>query len=289
MSKENDPEKKEKTLATLDEGDLKLLQTYVREDTWKGPPGTCTNLLSILLVLLKPGPLIPSHPHPSNHPTPTPLPTSLVALPACRLPLSYPGLSPPPTTSNLQPALLLQCQGVGPYTRAIKKLEKEIEEEVKKTNELIGVKESDTGLAAPSLWDLRADEQMMKEEGFLQVARCTKIINAGREDAKYLINVRQYAKYVVKLGDKVSPTDIEEGMRVGVTPQKYEIKLPLPPRIDPSVTMMQVEDKPDVTYDDVGGAGDSLEKLREVVEMPLLHPERFVSLGIDPPKVRFWE
>lgn len=48
--------------------------------------------------------------------------------------------------------------------------------------------------------------------------------------------------------------------------------------------MMQVEEKPDVTYDDVGGAGDSLEKLREVVELPLLHPERFVALGIDPPK-----
>ena len=177
-------------------------------------------------------------------------------------------------------------QGVGPYTRAIKKLEKDIEEEMKKIKELIGVKESDTGLAAPSLWDLRADEQMMKEEGFLQVARCTKIIDKDKENAKYMINVRQYAKFVVKLGEKVSPTDIEEGMRVGVTPQKYEIKLPLPPRIDPSVTMMQVEDKPDVTYDDVGGAGDALEKLREVVEMPLLHPERFISLGIDPPKVR---
>ena len=50
--------------------------------------------------------------------------------------------------------------------------------------------------------------------------------------------------------------------------------------------MMQVEDKPDVTYDDVGGARDALEKLREVVELPLLHPERFVTLGIDPPKVR---
>ncbi len=34
----------------------------------------------------------------------------------------------------------------------------------------------------------------------------------------------------------------------------------------------------------VGGAKDALEKLREVVELPLLHPERFVSLGIDPPK-----
>ena len=47
---------------------------------------------------------------------------------------------------------------------------------------------------------------------------------------------------------------------------------------------MTVEDKPDVTYDDVGGCKESLEKLREVVELPLLHPERFVSLGIDPPK-----
>ena len=47
---------------------------------------------------------------------------------------------------------------------------------------------------------------------------------------------------------------------------------------------MTVEDKPDVTYEDVGGAKDALEKLREVVELPLLHPERFVTLGIDPPK-----
>merc|ERR1712241_1520891 len=47
---------------------------------------------------------------------------------------------------------------------------------------------------------------------------------------------------------------------------------------------MTVEDKPDVTYEDVGGAKDSIEKLREVVETPLLHPERFVALGLDPPK-----
>jgi ATP-dependent 26S proteasome regulatory subunit len=49
----------------------------------------------------------------------------------------------------------------------------------------------------------------------LQVARCTKIINEGADDAKYIINVKQYAKFVVDLADTVSPTDIEEGMRVG--------------------------------------------------------------------------
>merc|ERR1719245_932518 len=47
---------------------------------------------------------------------------------------------------------------------------------------------------------------------------------------------------------------------------------------------MTVEDKPDVTYEDVGGAKDSIEKLREVVELPLLQPGKLVALGIDPPK-----
>ena len=60
-----------------------------------------------------------------------------------------------------------------------------------------------------------------------------------------VICTHQIAKYVVGLGDKVSPTDIEEGMRVGVDRSaKYQIHIPLPPKIDPSVTMMQVEEKP---------------------------------------------
>lgn len=151
-------------------------------------------------------------------------------------------------------------------------MEKDIEETIKRVNERMGVKESDTGLAPPSLWDLNADKQMMQEEQPLQVARCTKIIKSGEEgdDAKYVISLKQIAKFVVALGDKVSPTDIEEGMRVGVDRGKYQIQIPLPPKIDPSVTMMQVEEKPDVTYNDVGGCKEQIEKLREVVEMPLL-------------------
>lgn len=40
----------------------------------------------------------------------------------------------------------------------------------------------------------------------------------------------------------------------------------------------------DVTYDDVGGIGPTIEQLREMVELPLRHPELFQRLGIDPPK-----
>jgi 26S proteasome regulatory subunit T1 len=48
--------------------------------------------------------------------------------------------------------------------------------------------------------------------------------------------------------------------------------------------MMTVEEKPDVTYNDVGGCKEQIEKMREVVELPMLHPEKFVKVGIDPPK-----
>lgn len=48
--------------------------------------------------------------------------------------------------------------------------------------------------------------------------------------------------------------------------------------------MMTIEEKPDITYSDMGGLKDQLEQLREVVELPMLDPDRFVNLGIDPPK-----
>ena len=167
----------------------------------------------------------------------------------------------------------------------IKQLEEGIKKEQQTVKDLIGIKESDTGLSPPSMWDLVGDKQMMSEEAPLQVARCTKIIpgdaeatssssggvgggmassNAAAAGNKYVINVKQIAKFVVGLGEKVAPTDIEEGMRVGVDRSKYSIQIPLPPKIDPTVSLMTVEDKPDVTYDDVGGAKDALEKLREV-------------------------
>ena len=39
-----------------------------------------------------------------------------------------------------------------------------------------------------------------------------------------------------------------------------------------------------ITYEDIGGIGDQLLKVREMIELPLKHPELFRRLGIDPPK-----
>jgi 26S proteasome regulatory subunit T1 len=87
----------------------------------------------------------------------------------------------------------------------------------------------------------------MNAEHPLQVARCTKIIKVDEaaaeaarsvnpmgalqgqmgadEQDKYLINIKQIAKFVVSLGDRVAPTDIEEGMRVGWVVHSYQIDI----------------------------------------------------------------
>jgi transitional endoplasmic reticulum ATPase len=43
-------------------------------------------------------------------------------------------------------------------------------------------------------------------------------------------------------------------------------------------------DSPDVTYEDIGGLDDELEQVREMIELPMRHPELFQQLGIEPPK-----
>lgn len=60
-------------------------------------------------------------------------------------------------------------QGTGPYTEKIKIAEDDIAATMKRVNDLAGIKESDTGLALPALWDIQADKQALQTEEPLQV------------------------------------------------------------------------------------------------------------------------
>ena len=54
---------------------------------------------------------------------------------------------------------------------------------------------------------------------------------------------------------------------------------------NPEAAEMKDEGKaPEVTYEDIGGLSEEIKKIREMVELPLKHPEIFERLGIDPPK-----
>ncbi|MBW3015085.1 CDC48 family AAA ATPase [Candidatus Woesearchaeota archaeon] len=54
--------------------------------------------------------------------------------------------------------------------------------------------------------------------------------------------------------------------------------------LNPEAVDIDEEKIPDVTYEDIGGLDEEIKKIREMVELPLKHPEIFERLGIEPPK-----
>jgi len=72
---------------------------------------------------------------------------------------------------------------------------------------------------------------------------------------------------------KVNPEGIA---RVG---EETEIELR-----EEAVEKIEEERIPTVTYEDIGGLGEEIKKVREMIELPLKHPELFETLGINPPK-----
>ncbi|EJW02984.1 26S proteasome subunit P45 family protein [Edhazardia aedis USNM 41457] len=166
------------------------------------------------------------------------------------------------------------------YHNTITDLEQLSREIIDSIDVKLGTREVETGLAPQIKWDLLGDRKRMSEEQVLVVAKFCKNLGNG----KFVIGLKQMAKFVVSCDKKVPQELLQEGIRVGVDRNKYQIKLALPRKIDATITMMQVEEKPDITFNDIGGCKEEIEKIREVVEIPLLDPDRFIRLGIDPPK-----
>lgn len=66
--------------------------------------------------------------------------------------------------------------------------------------------------------------------------------------------------------------------------QTFSIVNVLPSEKDPLVTGMEVEEKPDVSYGQIGGLEEQVVEIKETVELPLKKPELFIEIGIEPPK-----
>jgi len=76
--------------------------------------------------------------------------------------------------------------------------------------------------------------------------------------------------------------NLEASARVAVNNSLSIVKR-LDDEADVRAKVMQVEESPDVGYDDIGGLTDELNEVRETVEMPLDNPEIFDTVGIEPP------
>jgi 26S proteasome regulatory subunit T6 len=101
---------------------------------------------------------------------------------------------------------------------------------------------------------------------------------------KVLVKVHPEGKYVVDIDKTIDITKLAPGCRVALRNDSYVLHKVLPNKVDPLVSLMRVEKVPDSTYDMVGGLDKQVREIKEVIELPVKHPELFDSLGIAQPK-----
>ena len=75
---------------------------------------------------------------------------------------------------------------------------------------------------------------------------------------------------------------LEAGDRVGID-DSFGIQTLLNDETDARAQAMEVEESPDVTYDDIGGIDDQIREVKDAVEDPLSNPEIFETVGVEPP------
>jgi proteasome regulatory subunit len=83
----------------------------------------------------------------------------------------------------------------------------------------------------------------------------------------------------------VSPSirdDLEAGDRVAIN-DSFAVQTLLEPETDARAQAMQVDDSPDVEYEDIGGLEEQIREVIETVEQPLVDAQKFAEVGIDPP------
>ncbi len=85
-------------------------------------------------------------------------------------------------------------------------------------------------------------------------------------------------------GEEKAKPALKAGVRVALRSDTYKLFKVLPSQIDPLVSLMMVEKVPDATYDMIGGLENQIKEIKEVIELPIKHPELFESLGIAQPK-----
>merc|ERR1719243_378403 len=102
--------------------------------------------------------------------------------------------------------------------------------------------------------------------------------------SKVLVKVGSEGKYVVNIEKNIVISECTPNRRVCLRNDSYVLHKMLPSQVDPLVSLMKLEKVPDSTYDMIGGCDKQIKEIKEVIELPIKHPELFDSLGIAQPK-----
>ena len=90
--------------------------------------------------------------------------------------------------------------------------------------------------------------------------------------------------FVVTYPGSIDKDKIIPGARVSLNQDSLAVVEVLPSKKEADIMAMEIEEKPDINYNDIGGLENAIVEIKETVELPIKKPELFEEIGIDPPK-----
>lgn len=133
---------------------------------------------------------------------------------------------------------------------------------------------------------LEKETQTLRTE--LEKLRQSPLITASiieiLEDGRAIVKSSTGPNFVVHVASSIPVEKLQPGAMVALNQRSFAITQELPPSRDPIIRAMEIEEAPDVSYADIGGLKQQLQEIRETVELPLLEPELFEKVGIEPPR-----
>ncbi|KAI0060697.1 26S proteasome subunit P45 [Artomyces pyxidatus] len=137
-----------------------------------------------------------------------------------------------------------------------------------------------------SLKDLEKDYAKTEEDikAVQSVGQIIGEVMKQLDDERFIVKASSGPRYVVSYRPALPAHKLKTGTRVSLDMTTLTIMRILPREVDPMVYKMSLEDPGGATFAGIGGLGDQVRELREIIELPLLNPELFARVGIKPPK-----
>jgi len=161
-----------------------------------------------------------------------------------------------------------------------------LEEKNLRLMEDLRLAEEDRRETDSELFRLQKDLSRLRAE--MERLKCPPLIIGTLKDLlpdhKVVVKSSTGPDFIVSVSDYVPEKDLIPGARVSLNKQTLSVMSVLSTPLDPVVSGAEVIDKPDFTYAMIGGLKDQMRDLREAVEDPLLRPELYKKVGIEPPK-----
>ncbi|PKL62633.1 MAG: peptidase [Methanomicrobiales archaeon HGW-Methanomicrobiales-2] len=133
-------------------------------------------------------------------------------------------------------------------------------------------------LLEKELLQLRKENSQLKRVP-LFVAAVVDVLENGEV---YLRQQGNNQEYVTAVNEKLHRT-LKPGMKVAVNNTLSIVKT-IGNIFDSRVRVMELDEQPNVTFEQVGGLKEEIEEVREAVEYPLTKPEIYERIGVEPPK-----